>query len=73
MSVRNITKGDTMYVNPTKGKKHTNMRANGSEEGILLVPAFKLSIERAMEIMAEDDFIEITPESVRLRKKSLKK
>lgn len=73
MIVGNVTKGDTMYVNPTKGKQLTNMRASGSDEGIFLVPAFKLSIERAMEIMAEDDFIEITPESVRLRKKSLKK
>lgn len=73
MIVGNVTKGDTMYVNPTKGKQLTNMRASGSDEGIFLVPAFKLSIERAMEIMAEDDFIEITPESVRLRKKNLKK
>jgi GTP-binding protein len=73
MIVGNVTKGETMYVNPTKGKQLTNMRASGSDEGIFLVPAFKLSIERAMEIMAEDDFIEITPESVRLRKKSLKK
>lgn len=57
-----------MYVNPTKGKQLTNMRASGSDEGIYLVPAWKLSIERAMEIMNEDEYIEITPKSVRLRK-----
>jgi len=73
MIVGNVTKGETMYVNPTKGKQLTNMRASGSDEGIFLVPPFTLSIERAMEIMAEDDFMEITPESVRLRKKVLKK
>ena len=73
MIVGNVTKGETMYVNPTKGKQLTNMRASGSDEGIFLTPPFKLTIERAMEIMAEDDYIEITPTSVRLRKKELKK
>ncbi len=72
MIIGNVTKGDTMFVNPTKGKQLTNMRASGSDEGIFLVPPFKLTIERAMEIMAEDDFIEITPGSVRLRKKDWK-
>lgn len=72
MIVGNVTKGENMYVNPTKGKQLTNMRASGSDEGIFLVPPFKLTIERAMEIMAEDDFIEITPGSVRLRKKDWK-
>jgi GTP-binding protein len=57
-----------MYVNPCKGKQLTNMRASGSDEGIFLVPAFKLDIERAMEIMNDDEYIEITPKSVRLRK-----
>lgn len=69
--VGNVTKGEDLYVNPTKGKELTNMRASGSDEGIYLAPAFKLTIERAMEIMADDDYIEITPKSVRLRKKYL--
>ena len=73
MIVGNVTKGDEMFVNPTKGKQLTNMRASGSDEGIFLVPPLKLTIERAMEIMAEDDFIEITPENVRLRKKDWKR
>lgn len=68
-----VTKGEDMYVNPTKGKQLTNMRASGSDEGIYLAPAWKLSIERAMEVMSDDDYIEITPESVRLRKHYLTK
>ncbi len=66
--IGNAVKGEDMYVNPTKGKQLTNMRASGSDEGIFLVPAFKLDIERAMEIMNADEYIEITPKSVRLRK-----
>jgi len=66
--IGNAVKGEDMYVNPTKGKQLTNMRASGSDEGIFLVPPFKLDIERAMEIMNEDEYIEITPKSVRLRK-----
>ncbi len=71
--VGNTVKGDDMYVNPTKGKELTNMRASGSDEGIYLAPAYTLTIERAMEIMAEDEYIEITPTSTRLRKKILTK
>jgi GTP-binding protein len=66
--IGNAVKGEDMYVNPCKGKQLTNMRASGSDEGIFLVPAFKLDIERAMEIMNDDEYIEITPKSVRLRK-----
>ncbi|MBX4206342.1 translational GTPase TypA [Candidatus Parcubacteria bacterium] len=66
--IGNSSKGEDMYVNPTKGKQLTNMRASGSDEGIFLVPAFKLDIERAMEVMNGDEYIEITPKSVRLRK-----
>ncbi|MBX4195549.1 translational GTPase TypA [Candidatus Parcubacteria bacterium] len=69
--IGNTSKGEDLYVNPTKGKQLTNMRASGSDEGIFLVPAWKLSIERAMEIMKDDEYIEITPESVRLRKQLL--
>jgi GTP-binding protein len=64
----NSSKGEDMYVNPTKGKQLTNMRASGSDDKVYLAPAFKLDIERAMEIMNEDEYIEITPSSVRLRK-----
>jgi GTP-binding protein len=71
--VGNTVKGEDLYVNPTKGKELTNMRASGSDEGIFLAPAFKLTIERAMEIMSDDEYIEITPSSTRLRKKLLTK
>ena len=66
--IGNTSKGEDLYVNPTKGKQLTNMRASGSDEGIFLVPAYKLDIERAMEIMGDDEYIEITPTAVRLRK-----
>lgn len=66
--IGNTSKGEDLYVNPTKGKQLTNMRASGSDEGIYLAPAYKLDIERAMEIMNDDEYIEITPAAVRLRK-----
>jgi GTP-binding protein len=69
--IGNTSKGEDLYVNPTKGKQLTNMRASGSDDGIFLVPAWELSIERSMEIMNEDEYIEITPSSVRLRKQFL--
>jgi GTP-binding protein len=69
--IGNTSKGEDMYVNPTKGKQLTNMRASGSDDSVYLAPAFKLDIERAMETMNEDEYIEITPTSVRLRKKLL--
>ena len=66
--IGNTAKGEDLYVNPTKGKQLTNMRASGSDESIYLTPAYKLDIERAMEIMNDDEYIEITPDAVRLRK-----
>lgn len=66
--IGNAVKGEDLYVNPTKGKQLTNMRASGSDDKVYLAPAYKLDIERAMEIMNEDEYIEITPSSVRLRK-----
>lgn len=71
MVIGNITKGDEMAVNPTKGKQLSNMRSSGTDEAINVKPPYKLSIERGLEIMAEDEYLEITPKSVRLRKKLL--
>ena len=71
MVIGNTAKGEEMMVNPTKGKQLSNMRASGSDENIMLVPAYTLSIERGLEVMAEDEFLEITPKSVRLRKEFL--
>ena len=71
--VGNAAKGYDMEVNPTKGKQLTNMRAAGADEAIKLTPPFTLTIERGLEIMSEDEYLEITPKSVRLRKQYLTK
>ncbi|MFH1820778.1 MAG: translational GTPase TypA [Candidatus Nealsonbacteria bacterium] len=68
MIIGNTSKGEEMSVNPTKGKQLTNMRASASDEAVTLTPPFKLTIERGLETMAEDEYLEITPKSVRLRK-----
>lgn len=71
MVVGNVAKGSDMAVNPIKGKQLTNMRASGSDDAIKLTPPWELSIERGLETMAEDEYLEITPKSVRLRKQLL--
>lgn len=71
MVIGNTAKGDEMPVNPTKGKQLTNMRAAGSDENIMLTPPIPVGIENGLEIMAEDEYLEITPKSVRLRKQFL--
>lgn len=73
MVIGNVSKGEDLVVNPTKGKQLTNMRASGSDDSVYLAATVKLDIEKAMEIMSEDEFIEITPKSVRLRKRDFKK
>ncbi len=69
--IGNTSKGEEMMVNPTKGKQLSNMRSSGADEAINLIPAFELSIERGLEVMGEDEYLEITPLSVRLRKQFL--
>ncbi len=71
MVVGNTSKREELRVNPTKGKQLTNFRASGSDEAIDLTPPFELTIERGLEIMAEDEFLEITPNNIRLRKQYL--
>ncbi|MEK7203727.1 MAG: translational GTPase TypA, partial [Patescibacteria group bacterium] len=71
MVIGNTSKGEEMTVNPTKGKKLSNMRSSGSDEAIDLEPPFELTLERGLEIMAEDEYLEITPQSIRLRKQYL--
>jgi GTP-binding protein len=63
----NSRTGD-MAVNPTKEKKLTNMRASGSDRNILLKPPRVLTLEAALEYIDDDELVEITPESIRLRK-----
>ncbi len=58
-------------VNATKEKKLTNMRSSGADEAIRLIPHRELSLEQAIEFIADDEFVEVTPQSLRLRKKIL--
>lgn len=71
MIIGNNSRGEQMLVNPTKGKQLTNMRASGSDENVKLVPPMLLTIENGMEVMAKDEYLEVTPKSVRLRKQLL--
>jgi GTP-binding protein len=68
MVIGNTSKGEEMSVNPTKNKNLTNVRASASDEAINLLPAYELTIERGLEIMSDDEYLEITPLSIRLRK-----
>ena len=61
-----------LVVNPLKGKKLTNMRAAGKDENVVLTPPIRFSLEQAMEFIDDDELIEVTPTSVRLRKRNLK-
>jgi len=69
--IGNTAKGQDMTVNPIKGKHLTNMRASTSDFTIQLTPPLELTLERGLEIIAEDEYLEITPKSIRLRKQSL--
>ena len=62
---------DDMPVNPCRAKKLTNMRGQGDGKGISLAPPLKMSLERALEYIAPDEYVEATPKSLRLRKKIL--
>jgi len=71
MVIGNTSKGDQMTVNPIKGKHLTNMRASGSDDAINLTNPQILTIETGLEVMDKDEYLEVTPKSVRLRKKYL--
>jgi GTP-binding protein len=65
------SRDNDLVVNPTKAKQLTNIRAAGSDENILLTPPIRLSLEQALEFIDDDELVEVTPKSVRLRKKLL--
>jgi GTP-binding protein len=71
MVIGNTSKGQDMSVNPTKGKAMSNMRSSGADEAIQLTPPIKITLERGLEIMSDDEYLEVTPLSVRLRKQFL--
>lgn len=60
-----------LVVNVTKEKQLTNMRASGTDENIILTPPIKMTLEQALEFIADDELVEVTPQSIRLRKKLL--
>lgn len=65
------SRDNDLVVNPTKAKQLTNIRAAGSDENILLTPPIKMSLEQALEFIDDDELVEVTPQSIRLRKKLL--
>ncbi|MDP3901102.1 MAG: translational GTPase TypA [bacterium] len=71
MVIGNTAKGEQMTVNPIKGKHLTNMRAAAADDAIHLTPPQTITIETGLEIMDKDEYLEVTPESVRLRKRYL--
>ncbi len=60
-----------LVVNPLKGKQLTNVRASGTDESIILTPPIKMTLEQALEFIQDDELVEVTPESIRIRKKLL--
>lgn len=71
MVLGNVAKGNDLSVNPIKGKRLTNVRASGTDEAIILTPPWDLTLERGLSIINEDEYLEVTPKSIRLRKKYL--
>ena len=65
------SRSNDLVVNPTKAKQLTNIRAAGSDENILLTPPIRFSLEQALEFIDDDELVEVTPSTIRLRKKML--
>jgi len=72
MVIGNVAKGNDMTVNPIKGKQLTNVRASGTDEAIILTPPWDLTLEKGLGIINSDEYLEITPQNIRLRKQVLK-
>ncbi len=66
------TRDNDLVVNPIKGKQLTNVRASGTDEAVRLIPPIALTLESAIEFIADDELVEITPKNIRLRKRHLK-
>jgi GTP-binding protein len=66
------SRGNDLVVNPTKAKQLTNIRAAGTDENIVLTPPIRYSLEQALDFIDKDELVEVTPESIRIRKKLLK-
>lgn len=68
MIVGEHTRGNDLEINVLKGKKLTNVRASGKDDAVLLIPPIRMSLEKALAYVGEDELVEITPQSIRLRK-----
>ncbi len=66
------SRANNLVVNPMKAKQLTNIRAAGSDENVILTPPMRLTLEQALEIIDDDELVEVTPGSIRVRKKLLK-
>jgi GTP-binding protein len=66
------SRDNDLVVNPIKGKQLTNVRSSGTDEAVRLVPPIQMSLEYAVEFIDDDELVEITPKSIRLRKRFLK-
>ncbi|EKE07378.1 MAG: hypothetical protein ACD_18C00105G0001 [uncultured bacterium] len=71
MVIGNTSKGEDMMVNPIKGKQLTNMRASGTDDALNLTPPIEVNLERGLEMISDDEYLEITPKSIRIRKQVL--
>ena len=71
MIVGENARPDDLPVNPCKAKKLTNMRSQGDGKGISLAPPVQMTLERSLEYIARDEYVEVTPKTLRLRKKIL--
>jgi GTP-binding protein len=71
MIVGEHTRDNDLEVNVVKGKKLTNVRASGKDENVLLTPPMKLTLEKAMSYITDEELVEVTPKSIRLRKRWL--
>lgn len=71
MLVGNHSRDNDLVVNVTKAKQLTNIRAAGSDENVILVPPIRMTLEQALEFIEDDELVEVTPQSIRLRKKFL--
>ena len=65
------SRDNDLVVNPIKTKKLTNIRAAGKDDAILLTPPIELTLEYAVEFIADDELVEVTPQSIRIRKRFL--
>jgi GTP-binding protein len=71
MMIGENARSDDLEVNPLKGKKLTNIRASGKDDAVVLTPPTRFSLEQAIAYIADDELVEVTPQSIRLRKRYL--